>query len=115
MPEGKVVSSTTYVYDEQQNAVVARYEYEDAPKTVRIFSKLKLYGALTQAGLWEPFEEWLKSQTINGMSAYTAFSLAQDLNDANPLFLRVVEQAKTDLHVSDEVIEQILDASMLDM
>lgn len=80
-----------------------------------MFSKLKLYGALTQAGLWDSFEAWLKQQTINGMSAYTAFSLAQDLNDANPLFLSVVDQAKTDLQVPDEVVQQILDASILDM
>lgn len=115
IPDGKVVASVTYRYDEDENAVVADYEYEDAPKPVRTFSKLKLYGALMQAGLWESFEAWLKSQTINGMSAYTAFSLAQDLNDANPLFLGVVEQAKSDLHVSDEIVEQILEASIADM
>lgn len=31
IPEGKVLASTTYVYDEEENAVVAVYTYEDAP------------------------------------------------------------------------------------
>ena len=114
VPEGKIVSKTTYVYDEYKNAVFAQYKFEDAPKPIRIFSKLKLYGALTQAGLWNSFEAWLKTQEINGMNAYTAFSLAQDLNDANELFLNMVESAKKDLGVSDEVVKQILEASILD-
>lgn len=76
IPEGKVVATVTYLYDESENAVVAEYTYEDAPKPVRTFSKLKLYGALSQAGLWDAFEAYLKTKTINGMSAYTAFSLA---------------------------------------
>ena len=110
-----MVASITYRYDEDENAVVAEYTYEDAPKPVRTFSKLKLYGALTQAGLWDVFESWLKTQTINGVNAYTAFSLAQDLNDANELFNGVVESAKTALGVSDEVVEMILEASVADM
>lgn len=114
VPEGKMVSKVTYRYDDDENAVVADYEFEDAPKPIRVFSKLKLFGALTQVGLWDSFEAWLKTQTINGMNAYTAFSLAQDLNDENPLFLSVVESAQRDLGVSDEVVEQILEASILE-
>ena len=114
-PEGKMVSSVTYRYDEEENEVVADYTYEDAPKPVRTFSKLKLYGALSQAGLWDSFESWLKTQTINGVNAYIAFSLAQDLNDENPLFLEVVQEAKTALGVDDETVERILAASLLDM
>lgn len=114
-PEGKIVSSIYYRIDEEANAVVADYEYEDAPKPIRVFSKLKLYGALTQAGLWDTFEGWLKTQTVNGVNAYTAFSLAQDLNDENELFHDVVEQAKIALGVSDELVEMILQASIADM
>ena len=101
--------------DDLDNATVAVYEYEDAPKPVRTFSKLKLYGALTQAGLWDRFEAWLKDQTINGVNAYTAFSLAQDLNDANEMFKSVVESAKQALGVSDEVVEMILEASIQEL
>lgn len=114
VPEGKIVSSITYRYDPLENAVVADYTFEDAPKPIRIFSKLKLYGALSQLGLWDTFEDWLKNQTINGVNAYTAFSLAQDLNDSNELFNEVVESAKTALGISDEVVEIILQASILD-
>lgn len=114
VPEGKIVSSVTYRYDTLANEVVADYTFEDAPKPVRTFSKLKLYGALTQAGLWDQFESWLKTQTINGVNAYTAFSLAQDLNDENELFNGVVEAAKQALGVSDEVVQAILEASVID-
>lgn len=113
-PEGKVVASVAYRYDELNNEVVADYTYKDAPKPVRVFSKLKLYGALTQAGLWDAFEAWLKTQTINGVNAYTAFSLAQDLNDENPMFLSVVDDAKQALGVDDETVEAILSASILE-
>ena len=115
VPGGKMVASVTYSYDVEKNAVVADYTFEDAPKPVRTFSKLKLYAALSQMGLWERFEEWLKTQTINGVNAYTAFSLAQDLNDSNVLFLGVVESAKEALGVSDETVEMILNASVQDM
>ena len=115
VPEGMMVDTITYRYDEEENAVVADYTFKEAPKPIRTFSKLKLYGALTQAGLWDTFEAWLKTQTINGVNAYTAFSLAQDLNDANELFNGVVESAKTALGVSDEVVEMILQASIADM
>lgn len=114
-PAGKIVSSITYRYDEEENEVVADYTYEDAPKPVRVFSKLKLYGALSQAGLWDTFEAWLKTQTINGINAYIAFSLAQDLNDANPLFLGVVQEAKIALGVDDATVNAILDESVQDM
>ena len=114
-PDGKIVSSVTYRVDSLENATVADYEYEDAPKPVRTFSKLKLYGALVQAGLWDRFEAWLKDQTIKGVSAYTAFTLAQDLNDANEMFNSVVESAKQALGVSDEVVEMILEASIQEL
>lgn len=114
IPEGKIVTSITYRYDEGLNAIVADYIFKDAPIPVRTFSKLKLYAALMQTGLWTQFETWLKTQTINGMNAYTAFSLAQDLSDENELFLGVVESAKTALGVSDETVQQILNASVYD-
>ena len=31
IPDGKILASITYVYDEEQNAVVAQYTYEDPP------------------------------------------------------------------------------------
>lgn len=90
-------------------------EYEEPiERAVRTFSKLKLYVALAHAQLWDSFEAWLKTQTIGGVNAYTAFTLAQDLNDANELFNAVVESAKVALGVSDEVVQAILDAAVID-
>ena len=108
-PEGKVVSSVTYLVED--NAVVASYEYEDAPKQVRTFSKFKLFLALSQAGLWESFEEWLKGQSVLGMNAYTAFSIANDLTNENSLFLSLLAAVKKDLGVTDDQANAILAAS----
>ena len=55
-----MVSKTTYIHDFNLNAVVAEYEFEDAPKAVRTFSKFRLYIVLSQLGLWDAFESWLK-------------------------------------------------------
>lgn len=111
-PEGKMVSSVSYYVDGEE--VFAEYEYTDAPAPIRTFSKLKLYGALVQANLWDALVGWLQNQTVHGMNAYTAFTLAQDLSDDHPLFQSWYEQIKTDLGVSDEVAEAILEASLAD-
>lgn len=86
-------------------------EVENPPAPPRKFSKLKLYGALTEAGLWDALESWLKTQTVEGVNAYTAFSLAQDLSDAHPLFSQYYAAAKSVLGVTDEQAEAILAAS----
>lgn len=77
----------------------------------RRFSKLKLYAALAQAGLWDPLVAWLNSQTFEGINAYTAFTLAQDLAEDNPLFDQWLAAAKTALGVSDADAEAILAAA----
>lgn len=86
---------------------------DDAPQP-RIFSKLKLYAALVQAGIWDALVAWLQTQEYQGINAYTAFSLAQELTDEHPMFKQWIEAAKTALGVSDEVTEQILSASIAD-
>ena len=106
-----MVSKTTYRYDEDKNAIVADYEFEDAPAPIRTFSKLKLYGALVQAGLWDDLVSWLQNEEVDGINAYIAFSLAQDLNDAHPLFNEWFARIKRDLSIDDAVAEAILAAS----
>lgn len=81
---------------------------EDAPRT---FSKLKLYAALAQANLWEPLVAWLQEQTYDGVNAYTAFMLAQDLAEGHPMFAQWLTAAKTALGVTDEQAEAILAAA----
>ena len=110
-------STTTEVYlasgDDPSKWEDCEYE-EPVQGPLRTFSKLKLYVALSRAQLWDQFESWLKTQTIRGVNAYTAFTLAQDLNDQNELFNQVVESAKIALGVSDEDVQEILEASVID-
>lgn len=87
-------------------------EVDNPPPPPRLFSKLKLYAALTQAGLWDALEAWLKAQFVEGVNAYTAFSLAQELSEAHPLFASWYAQAKQVLGVTDEQAEAILAASV---
>lgn len=86
-----------------------KWRYEDAPPPPpRTFSKLKLYAALAQAGLWDALVAWLNTQTFEGINAYTAFMLAQDLVEDHPMFAQWLAAAKTALGVTDEQVEAIL-------
>ena len=106
-PEGKVVESKRFAIVD--NKCVAVYTYVDAPPAPpRTFSKLKLYAALSAAGLWDSLKTWLESQTYEGMNAWTAFSLAQDLSEGNAMFGAWFAAAKTALGVTDEQAEAIL-------
>ena len=105
-PEGKIVSATSYVIADGK--CVAIYTYADAPAAPRTFSKLKLYAALARAGLWDALKSWLEVQTVEGVNAYTAFTLAQDLSEGNAMFGAWFSAAKTALGVTDEQAEEIL-------
>ena len=80
----------------------------DPPAPPRTFSKLKLYAVLSAAGLWDTLKTWLESQTYEGVNAWTAFSLAQDLSEGNEMFGAWFAAAKTALGVTDEQAETIL-------
>ena len=77
----------------------------------RRFSKLRLYAAIQQLGKWEALETWLKSQTIDGLDAYTSFILAQDLSDDHPMFEPLFTAAKATLGVDDATADAILAAA----
>jgi len=85
---------------------------DNPPPPPRLFSKLKLYAALAQAGLWDALVAWLQSQAVEGVNAYTAFDLAQELSEAHPLFASWYAAAKQVLGVTDEQAEAILAASV---
>ena len=110
-PEGKMVESKLYAIAKDGVRVVSVYEYADIPPRIRTFSKLRLYAALAQAGMWDALKAWLEGQTIDGVNAYTAFSLAQELTDAHPLFAQWYAAAKVALDVDDETAEAILSAA----
>lgn len=89
-----------------------KWRYEDAPPPPpRTFSKLKIYAALAQAGLWDALVAWLNTQTFEGINAYTAFMLAQDLVEDHPMFAQWLAAAKAALGVTDEQVEAILSAA----
>lgn len=75
------------------------------------YSKLKLYVALSQIGKWQALKEWLMTQEVNGLNAWEAFSLAQDLSADNELFNTWVQLAKNALGVDDETVQAILKAA----
>ena len=111
-PEGKTVASTRY--EIADGKCVAVYTYSDVPAAPRTFSKLKLYVALVQTGLWDALKGWLETQDYDGINAYTAFSLAQELTDAHPMFSRWYAAAKSILGVDDATAEAILAASVVE-
>ena len=78
---------------------------------VKKYSRLKVYVACVQMGLWEKLEAWLKTQDVNGINAYTAFMLANELTADNELFIPMMQAAKTALGVDDATIQAVLAAS----
>lgn len=83
-------------------------EERERPKT---YSKLRLYAALVQAGLWDALRAWLETQTIEGVNAWTAFQLAQDLTSDHPLFSQFLAAAQSALGVDDATVAAILKAA----
>lgn len=88
-----------------------RYEIRETIPAPKVYSKLKLYAALAQANLWDAFKSWLETQEVNGLNAYTAFTLAQDLTSDNKLFSQYFVAAKTALGVDDVTVAEILQAA----
>ena len=112
-PEGKVVASVIYEVI-GMSYVGAIYTYDDAPVAARTYSKLKLYAALAKAGLWDALEAWLKTQTVEGVNAWTAFSMAQDLTEDHPMFGAWCAAAKSALGVTDAEADAILDEAEIE-
>lgn len=113
-PEGKYAFPDGFVAVDTPDGKewLQKWRYEDAPPPPpRTFSKLKLYAAIAQAGLWDPLVAWLNTQTFEGINAYTAFMLAQDLVEDHPMFEQWLAAAKAALSVTDEQAEAILSAA----
>ena len=72
------------------------------------YSRLKLYAAIARMGKWDELETWLKSQTIDGVNAYTAFLIANELRTDHPLFMQYFTAAKQVLGVDDTTADAIL-------
>ena len=106
--DGAYFVSTEYG-DLVDGRIVRRYDERPivAPPP-RTFSKLKLYAVLSAANLWDALKAWLEAQTYEGMNAWMAFSLAQELTEDHPMFAKWYSAAKTALGVDDATAEELL-------
>lgn len=122
-PEGKIAvenGSDEWTWDDGDMTVRVTYRLEDEPEPgpepepepvplpPRKFSKLKLYAVLARMGIWERLVEWMQSQSVDGVSVYTAFVLAQDLAEDDEMFAPYLAMAQAELGVDDETLESIL-------
>ena len=108
-PQGKHYERTGKI--ESNGADGYRWTYtlvDDPPPPPRTFSKLKLYAVLSAANLWDALKAWLEAQTYEGMNAWTAFSLAQEMTEDHPMFTAWFSAAKTALGVDDATAEELL-------
>lgn len=69
----------------------------------RTFSKLKLYVAVKELGLWPAVKAWLEEQDL-----WDAFLLAQDVSEDDPMFSTGLSALKGRLGITDEKAEEIL-------
>lgn len=120
MPEPRVGYhyEPRYAYDDAENQTKIEQswvEVEDPPPPPRVFSKLKLKGAIATAGLLPAFKEMLSGMEVApGYTAKEAFDDAVNLSEAHPKFADAVAVAKQILPVTDEQIEAILASSVAD-
>lgn len=106
----------TYDSEEAPTRILQTWEVvQDPPPPPRVFSKLKMKGAIATAGLLPAFKEMLSGMEVTtGYSALEAFNDAVNLSEAHPKFADAVAVAKQILPVTDEQIEAILAASVAD-
>ena len=88
------------------------HEQDEMPK---IYSTMKLYIVLAKLGLWDTLEEWMKTKTLpDGVNLWKAFDRANDLKSDYPLFEDYLEEVKTLLNLTDEQVQEILNASIME-
>ena len=117
-PQDGYHAEPRYAYDsdETPTRIVQSWEVvQDPPPPPRVFSKLKLKGAIATAGLLPAFKELLSGMEVApGYTAKEAFDDAVNLSEAHPKFADAIAVAKQTLPVTDEQIEAILAASVAD-
>ena len=107
-PEGKVVGRVTYAVAD--NAVVADYEYVDAPPPPpRTFSKYRLVRALMDANLWDGVKAWIE----RAEGAYDLYLAAEDISEDEPLLAQGISALKSGLGITDKQVEAILSAATI--
>ena len=74
-----------------------------------VYSKLKMYVVFSRAGDWAPLKEWLQSQTVEGINAWEAFDMCNEVSADNPLFLQWLQAAEAALGVDDATAQALLE------
>ena len=111
-PEGKIAVADHW--ENRDGKCVCIYAIVDEPKSVRRFSKLKLYGAIAKIEAWDCVKTWLEGKTIDGINGWMAFQLAQEISDDHPLFTPLAAEAKSMLGLTDEQFDGLLNSCMLE-
>lgn len=91
------------------NGRTRRYTPEDKLAEAVVYSKLKMFVVFSKAGYWTPLKEWLQSQTVEGINAWEAFDMCNDVAADNPFFLQWFEKAKEALGVDDATARALLE------
>lgn len=88
-------------------------QIENPPSPPRTFSKIKLKGAIAEAGLLDEFKAMLETVEVKpGYTAAEAFADAVTLDENHPDFKDAVALAQRELGIPQELIDRILAASV---
>ena len=82
---------------------------KDPPSPPRVFSKLKVVEALKASNLFDQVKQWVID---NGM--YDLYLAAQVFAEDNQYFEQGLQTLKTQLQLTDEQVEQILEACVVE-
>ena len=106
-----------YAYDDAgaPTAVVESWiEVQNPPPPPRTFSKIKLKGAIAEAGLLDEFKAMLETVEVKpGYTAAEAFADAVTLDEDHPDFKDAVARAQRELGIPPEQVKAILSASVV--
>lgn len=84
-------------------------EVANPPPPPRVFSKRKLYRALSAAEVWAPAKAYMEQA-----GCWEDWEYATTLDEDDPLLVAAVNALKTQLGLTDEQVEAILAASVVE-
>lgn len=92
-------------WEQKEDCIIRVYKiYDDVQiNQPRIFSKLKIVIALTEAGLWEQVKTYIEQ---NGL--YDLYLACNEFSDDNEYFANALKTLKEQLNIDDGIIEHIL-------
>lgn len=89
---------------EATGAIVPRWTLvKDAPPPPRVYSKLKVVAALTEAGVWPQVKAWIEANSL-----YDLYLAAQEFAEDNAWFAQGLAALKPVVGWTDEQVEALL-------